>query len=216
MSSAKLHRTAWGTIRSAMFGLAAIAALGLSSFALSTPAAAQMRSEGYKFLQAVEKRERNEAIEMVQKPGSTVVNARDITSGRSAMHIAVARRDMEWVELLRGLKADPDIADNRGVTPLMLAVQQGWVEGLRELLKGRVRVDASNSAGETPLIFAVHRKDTQMMRVLLGAGANPDRADNSGRTARDYARLAGGTLLDEIERNAKTGNRQGGEVYGPR
>lgn len=184
--------------------------------AMSAPASAQARSEGYKFLQTVEKRERNEAIVMASRPGSTVVNARDITTGRTGMHIAVARRDMEWVELLQGLKADADVSDLRGVTPLMLAVQQGWVEGVQALLRSRVRLDSSNAAGETPLIFAVHRRDTAMIRALLAAGANPDRADNSGRTARDYARVAGGTLLDEITRNAKTGTQQAGEVYGPK
>jgi len=200
-------------------GAALLAVGGLATVALipATPAAAQGYSEGHRFLQTVEKRERNDAIDMATKPGSTVVNARDIASGRSAMHIVVARRDAEWVQLLLGLKANPDLSDNRGVTPLMLAVQQGWVEGLQLLLGGgRVKVDAANDAGETPLIYAVHRRDIPMIRALLKAGASPTRADNSGRTARDYATLAGGTVLEELNRSAAGSAQSSGQVYGPK
>lgn len=206
-SSALFHR----------LGAAVAAAMIIISAAAPAPAVAQGYSEGHKFLTAVEKRERNEVIELAGEPGSTVINARDVTSGRSAMHIVVGRRDLEWVQLLLALKANPDIADNRGVTPLMLAVQQGWLEGMQQLLVGKVRVDATNATGETPLIYAVHRRDSGMIRALLKAGANPDRADNSGRTARDYARIAGPTLLDVIESNATTSSGQSSaEVYGPR
>lgn len=214
-----------GQVSSAMLqrfriiGAAALAAAGplVASAILPAPASAQGYSEGHKFLQHVEKRERNEAIDMATKPGSTVVNARDIGSGRSAMHVAVARRDSEWVQLLLGLKANPDLSDNRGVTPLMLAVQQGWVEGLQLLLSGgKVKVDASNDAGETPLIYAVHRRDIPMIRALVKAGASPTRADNSGRNARDYATIEGGTLLEEVNRTANGTARSTGPVYGPK
>lgn len=215
-----------GQVSSAMlqrFGIFSAAAmfaagsLAIASLTLPMPAAAQGYSDGHKFLQHVEKRERNEAINMATEPGSTVVNARDISTGRSGMHIAVARRDTEWVQLLLGLKGNPDLADNRGVTPLMLAVQQGWVEGLQLLLGGgKVKVDAANDAGETPLIYAVHRRDVPMIRALLKAGASPNRADNSGRNARDYATIAGGTTLEEINSHASGSAQSSGEVYGPR
>lgn len=218
VSSAMLQRFGiFGAATMLAAGSLAITSLALASLALPAPASAQGYSDGHKFLQAVEKRERNEAIEMATKPGSTVVNARDISSGRSAMHIAVARRDTEWVQLLLGLKGNPDLADNRGVTPLMLAVQQGWVEGLQLLLSaGKVKVDAANDAGETPLIYAVHRRDIPMIRTLLKAGASPNRADNSGRNARDYAAIASETLLEEINARTSGSAQSSGEVYGPR
>ena len=114
--------------------------------------------------------------------------------------------------------ANPNLADNRGVTPLMVASQLGFFEGVQALITAGARVDEPNQAGETPLITAVHRRDTQMMRVLLTAGANPDRADNSGRSARDYATLEGprSRTLEEIDRSARDGaGNDDGEVYGP-
>jgi len=200
----------------------AMAAVLLVFAALSIwagPAAAQNYSDGYKFLQAVEKKDGEAAMELLDAPGSTVINARDVANGRTALHIAVERRDMTWLNFLTQRRANPNLADNRGVTPLMRATQLGFHEGIAALVKAGARVDEPNSAGETPLISAVHRRDIPLMRVLLEAGANPDRTDNSGRSARDYAMLDGpqSSVMTEIERSAKTegGSRGSGEVYGP-
>ena len=203
----------WGTLRK----LAAIAGAA-SALALAAPAGAQNYSDGYKFLQAVEKKDRSEFDQLVAK-NHTVINARDLSSGRTGLHIAVARRDIVWLNYIAAEGANPNIADNRGVTPVMLASQRGWVEGLQALIKAGAHVDVPNSTGETPLISAVHQRDTQMMRVLLSAGADPDRTDNSGRSARDYARLdgRGSVTLAEIEQSARSSanRRASADVYGP-
>ncbi len=186
--------------------------------ALGAPAAGQTYSDGYKFLEAVDDKDINEVERLLGKPGSTLINSRDVTTGRTGLHIAAARRDIVWLVYLANKGANPNVADNRGVTPLMVASQIGFFEGVDALIKAGARVDTPNEAGETPLITAVHRRDTQMMRVLLQAGADPDRADNSGRSAREYAELEGrnGPLLAEIERSARSASgRNSGEVYGP-
>ena len=193
-------------------------ALGL---ALGPSAQAQTYSDGYKFLEAVEDKDIGEVEKLLGKPGSTLINSRDITNGRTALHIAAARRDIVWLVFLANKGANPNIADNRGVTPLMMASQLGFFEGVQALITAGARVDEPNEAGETPLITAIHRRDTQMMRVLLQAGADPDRADNSGRSAREYATLEGANsrTLAEIDRSARDdagGRPDSGEVYGPR
>jgi len=183
---------------------------------VSVPAGAQMYSDGYTFLKAVKDKDGDTAMKMLDQPGSTIVNARDITSGETGLHIAVSRRDATWLTFLLGKGANPNISDKRGVSPLMLATQLGFSEGVQALAARGARIDVTNDAGETPLISAVHRRDIAMMRILLQAGANPDRNDNSGRSARDYAQLDGSSsaLLGEIERNAKA-NAGNQPVYGP-
>jgi len=187
--------------------------------ALGAPSTAQVYSDGYRFLQAVDKNEVGETDKLLSKPGaSTLVNSRDLSTGRTGLHIAVARRDRPWLNYLIRRGANPNLADNRGVSPLMLASQLGFVEGVEKLVQSGARVDDSNDSGETPLILAVHRRDTGMMRILLKAGADPDRTDNSGKSARDYAKLEGANsvTLAEIDRNAKnSGARGSGQVYGP-
>ena len=202
-----------GSLRRITLGgaLAAILALG-------APAAAQTYSDGFLFLQAVEKSDIDKAEELLGKPGSTLINSRDLSTGGTALHIAADRRDVVWLVYLLTRDANPNIADRRGVTPLMRASQLGFYEGIQHLVTKGARVDDANSTGETPLILAVHRRDTAMMRVLLRAGADPDRTDNSGRSARDYAELNGRTsqVFVEIERSASGERRADATVYGPR
>jgi ankyrin repeat protein len=184
----------------------------------TSPAHAQF-SQGYKFLEAVKKKDGAKVEEALNEPGSTIVNARDVTSGETALHIVTARRDLTWMAYLIQKGANVNARDGKGVTPLQLATSLGFLEGVELLVSRNADLDESNDAGETPLISAVHRRDIAMMRVLLKGGADPDRADNSGRTARDYARLAGRSspLLAEIENNAKPKDKKAGSqaVYGP-
>lgn len=201
---------------SAKKGIAFIAAAAMLGVAV--PAAAQF-SQGYKFLEAIRKKDGNTVQEMLDVPGTTIVNARDVTSGETALHIVVARRDLTWIDFLAAKGANVNARNGRGVTPLQLAVGMGFVEGVELLLAKGARTDEANAAGETPLISAVHRRDTGLMRLLLKAGASPDRADNSGRSARDYAALdgKGSALLTEIETNAKPKGAAGQPrgSYGP-
>jgi ankyrin repeat protein len=185
---------------------------------LTSPAQAQF-SDGYKFLEAVRKKDGYKVEQALSEPGSAIINARDVTTGQTALHIVIARRDLTWTRFLIRKGANVNVRDGSGATPLQLAANLGFQEGVEELVAHNADVDQPNDAGETPLITALHRHDIAMMRVLLKAGADPDRADNSGRTARDYALLdgRGSPLLTEIETNAKPKNeRAGGKpVYGP-
>lgn len=190
----------------------------LAGALMASPAQAQF-SAGFKFLEAVRKKDGAKVEEAINEPGSTIVNTRDVTSGQTALHIVTQRRDVTWMNFLIGKGANVNARDARGVTPLQLATSLGFIEGIDVLVASKARVDEPNDAGETPLISAVHRRDIGMMRILLKAGANPDRKDNSGRSARDYASIEGrtGPLIGEIEANAKPAAQRAGSgrVYGP-
>jgi len=194
------------------------AGMALAMLLGTVPASAQLYSEGYKFLKAVKDKDGGAVTELLDEPGSTVVNSRDLTSGETAMHIVTQRRDATWIKFLAGHGANPNVRDRHGVTPLMLATRLGFNEGVEALIAAGASVDVANEAGETPLISAVHRRDAGLLRVLLEAGADPDRNDNSGRSARAYAKLAGNGLADVIDRHAEQpGERAGsGETYGPK
>jgi ankyrin repeat protein len=200
-------------IKQAVF--AAIMAAGLGS--LAAPAGAQMFSDGFKFLKAVDEKDRRTVIELVNK-NKTIVDARDIAKGHTALHLAVQRRDLPWIDYLLGLNANANIADKQGVTPLTMAAQMGFVEAVSLLSSRGARVDVPNNAGETPLMAAVHRRDMALLRVLLRAGADPDRKDNSGRSARDYAALDGpnNIIANEINRLADASKKEKPvQTYGP-
>lgn len=193
------------------------AAILAGAMVLSAPAAAQM-SIGYKFLEAVRKKEGNTVTDMLAQPGLTVVNTRDISTGDTALHIVTTRRDLTWMTFLIASGANVNLRNARGETALELATRGAFHEGAELLIAKGALVNEPNTAGETPLIAAVHARDTDMMRLLLKAGANPDRADSSGRTARDYAQAdgRGSPLLSEIETHAKVkAGSQSRTTYGP-
>lgn len=183
----------------------------------AAPAHAQF-SDGYEFLDAVKKKNGQEVTDMLAGPGATLINSRDITTGESALHIVVNRRDRLWLDFLIARGANVNIRDARGVTPLVLASNLNFIEGVEILVARGARVDEPSDTGETPLIAAVHARNIELMRILLRAGADPNRTDNSGRSARDYAALEGRSspLLGVIEREARprTG-QQNAPVYGP-
>lgn len=195
----------------------AIAALAILLVAATAiPAQAQF-SEGYKFLEAVRKKEGDKVTEALNEPGTQIINTKDYTTGQTALHIVTARRDLTWVQFLVAKGANVNARDNRGVTPLVQASEMGFIEGVDELIKSGARIDEANNTGETPLISAVHRKDLALVRLLIKAGANPDRPDNSGRSARDYAALdKGSAVLGEIERSTtEARGTSPKKTYGP-
>lgn len=184
----------------------------------ATPAAAQMFTEGYQFLKAVKDRDGDEATNMLNKPGSTIVNSRDLTSGDTGLHIVVQRMDVLWVRFLLQRGADPNIRNKRGIAPLQLATSLGFVEGVEELLNSGASLSISDQTGETPLIAAVHARNVPLVRLLLSKGADPDRNDNSGRSARDYMMAMAGnsTMKQEFDTADEKRKGEGTEKnYGP-
>jgi ankyrin repeat protein len=166
---------------------AALGALLLMS--LTVPAAAQYTSPGYSFIKAVRERDGNKATELIQQPGSNVVNYRD-DSGEGALHIVTAQRDLTWLRFLMGKGADVNVANRAGDTPLIIASRIGFEEGADVLLNRGAQVDRTNRRGETALIIAVQQRNLALIRLLAERGANPDRTDNAtGRSARDYAKM---------------------------
>jgi len=182
------------------------------------PAAAQFQSEGYKFLEAVKESEGDAATEMLSKPGTQIVNTRDITSGDTGLHIAVARSDLLWVRFLLQRGGDPNIRNKKGATPLQMATALGFTDGVAALIKGGASLDIADQTGETPLITAVHARNLALVRLMLEKGADPDRNDNSGRSARDYMELqAGNDVLRQAFADADAKRAEAGtkKDYGP-
>jgi ankyrin repeat protein len=195
-------------------------ALFASLFAIAAlqPLAAQAYSEGYQFLKAVKDRDGDTATDMLNKPGTQVVNTRDLTSGETGLHIVTQRRDTVWIRFLIQKGANPNIRDNNGVAPIQIATRLGFVDGVEELIKGGAEVNVSDSQGETPLMSAVHQRDVALVRRLLAQGADPDINDNSGRSARDYVALMNANTLLVREFEAADEERAGKpkqQQYGP-
>ena len=169
-----------------------VATVALPVAVLLTPSAvnAQNQSEGYKFLNAVRESKNNDVLEMLGRPGSSIVNSRDVTTGEGALHIVIKRGDETYLRFLLQKGADANLRDGKGNTPLLLAVTTGQAGMIPILTAAKANPNLGNSAGETPLIRAVQLRSLDLAERLLKAEANPDQADRvAGLTARDYARV---------------------------
>lgn len=192
------------------------ASLALASVAGPLSAQAGLQSESYQFLEAVRDRDGTKVTTIIEEPGSTLINTRDYSTGDTALHIVAERQDTNWIKFLTMKGANPNVTNKKGVSPIMISVSYGHVEGVEALLDAGARIGEQNNLGETPLIIATHRRDIPMVRLLLEKGADPDRTDNSGRTARDYALAIGSKRLTaEFEEADAKREGQTGPSYGP-
>lgn len=156
----------------------------------AVPASAQQFSDSYNFLQAIRETDGAKVNKYLEDKSLRIVNSKDRNTGEGALHIVVKRNDSVYLRvLLQQDDINPNLQDGRGNTPMLIAAERGWDEGVGILVKYGANVNTANSSGETPLIRAVQVHDINVVRVLLDAGANPDRTDNvTGKSARDYAK----------------------------
>lgn len=98
---------------------------------------------------------------------------------------AAGRGDAEIVkELIRG-GVDVNQRDDKGLTPVHVAVRNGREETqtVLVLLKAGADIVALDDTGTTPLLNAIGPGGTaDDVRILLEHGANPDRANLTGKT----------------------------------
>jgi ankyrin repeat protein len=110
------------------------------------------------------------------------VNAKN-KKGMTLLHIAAGEREdyTGLVELLVAGKADVNVVDNDGITPLDYAIGRGHLK-IRDLLVANgARAGGARSQGELQesaqaLIGAVRNLDVERVRRLLKAGALTERA----------------------------------------
>ena len=153
---------------------AAIIALSLA--ATPAPVLAQglglNASDGEAFLKAIKEDDANKAIELANQPGARVVNYRGY-NGETPLNLVIRDRELDWVGFLRGKGADPNMADGKGDTPLIIAAEIGFEEGAALLLRRGAKVDANNRRGETALAVAVQQRQPRLVELLLKAAYRP-------------------------------------------
>ncbi len=156
----------------------------MAFFIVQNPAHAQF-SDSFEFLKAVEKRDGEKATKFIDEG---LINTKETSSGRTALHIVVDRRDVRWLTFLLQKKARPNVKDKKGLSPLMRSVELNFIEGIEKFITYKANVDYTNRSGETPLIRAVQLGYVEAARLLIEAGANPDKRDVvAGLSAREYA-----------------------------
>lgn len=133
-------------------------------------------------------------------------------AARAAAHDALDRTPLWWaaregdVAQVRALatRAEVDMADFDGETPLHAAARVGSVAVVSELLDRGADPNRAALYGVTPLMQAAANGRIEVVTVLLQAGADPNARDLFGKTALHDAALRGNSRLTNylLERGA--------------
>ena len=116
----------------------------------------------------------------------------------SSLHTACFMKHVECVRLLLKHKADVEIRDPTGNTPLFDACEYSDEPTCaRLLLENNANANALNRFGETPLTQGCKQGCLKYVRLLIEHGANPHIPNHHGNTPLDIARANG---YDEIVR----------------
>jgi ankyrin repeat protein len=103
---------------------------------------------------------------------------------------AVARKQRRVIDLFLRAKADPNVGDSAGKTPLLHAISAGESGLVSLLLTAGADPARSDQNGVTPAMLAAAQGRTELVETLLKKGASLDATDQSGRAAIHYALAA--------------------------
>ena len=114
----------------------------------------------------------------------TLADAQD-RIGNTPLHYAVAARDRERVFLLLKYKADANLANRQGTTPLHLTMDS---EVAARFLEVGADPNQPDSLANTPLHSAVKRRLKDIVRIMIEKKADTSLANAGGKTPLNLAK----------------------------
>ena len=116
------------------------------------------------------------AIQLILVACVFSAHAQTVPAPRSAFVHAVENDQASVVGRALALGADPNQADERGNSALILALRaEAWASADVLLRDPRIQLDAANAVGETALMLAALRGSVEWTRRLAGQGAAVNR-----------------------------------------
>ncbi|MFH1285367.1 MAG: ankyrin repeat domain-containing protein [Candidatus Micrarchaeota archaeon] len=95
---------------------------------------------------------------------------------------------LKEIEELLEKKANPEVKDEHGWTPLMLSAFNGHVEIVKLLIRKGVNLEARNDNLETAVMLAGLMGELKVVEFLDGKGANLEAVDKDGKSVLETAR----------------------------
>ena len=126
------------------------------------------------------------------------VNLKDAV-GRTPLHIAAEKGNMDVAMFLIENGANVNVADVNGNTPLVFIINKtGNLKVIQRLLEKGARVNLQNRTGETPLMYAAWHGHLAIVQLLLENRADVTLKNLHGRTALTLAESKGHQEIVEM------------------
>ncbi|XP_017038569.1 serine/threonine-protein phosphatase 6 regulatory ankyrin repeat subunit B isoform X1 [Drosophila kikkawai] len=100
-----------------------------------------------------------------------LVNAKTLSDGRTALHLAIESKSRESARLLLQTNININDTDDIGETPLMTAIACSMVDLAEELVEKGARINLQDKHNNTALLYAVRGRHGQLAKLLLEHGA---------------------------------------------
>lgn len=140
-------------------------------------------------------------------------NSKDTKDYGELLLLALDRNFPEVAILLLENKADPNVRDDRGNTPLFYAVAYHNIQSITSLLRHKANPDIQNCAGKTALHISAQLVGKKSVKLLLKHQADPNIPDNYGETPIFYLRTPEiFTLLLEHNADIDLKNKEGHSI----
>ncbi|KAL2912286.1 Transient receptor putative cation channel subfamily A member 1 [Polyrhizophydium stewartii] len=132
-------------------------------------------------------------VELLQQRKRSV-DKRDSVHRVTALQLAAELGKTDMARFLLGMqgntsgkRADPNLADDEGRSPLILAAAHGHGSTIKALLGAGALIDHRDNLGCTALHYAVAANSLEALDMLLSHGANMDFVDRSGDSLLHHA-----------------------------
>ncbi|XP_052394301.1 ankyrin repeat domain-containing protein 24-like [Carassius gibelio] len=121
--------------------------------------------------------------------------------GRTSLHHSAVSGCLACTEILWDFKANLDVQDADGLTPLILGAQMSRVELCAFLLERGANPNIQDSQGRSALMLACESDSMETLEVLLKGGANPHLTDALGHNSTHYSFTAGNHNITQFLQN---------------
>jgi hypothetical protein len=126
------------------------------------------------------------------------VNLKDAV-GRTPLHIAAKKGDIDVAMFLIEMGADVNVTDAKGNTPLIFIIHKtADLKMIKRLLEKGAAVNTQNHTGETALMYAAWRGHANIVRLLLENRADATLKNRQDNTALTLAQSQGHLEIVEM------------------
>ena len=124
-----------------------------------------------KFLNAAKRGDKEYFLEIYNQinslPDNKKIKNYQDENGNTALHYACDEGNIKIVEILIGLKCDPNIKNSSNSTPLHLSAKRGYFDISKKLIEFGALIDVEDSEKNSPLHYACQNNYIELIKYLL-------------------------------------------------